>query len=403
MNLNGHCRMYGAKLVFMTAGLVMAGWQSASAAAVQNERAGRELKAARERLHELHREAEELQEAGRNDKAEAVMEKAHQLELRLHRHLERQKEQKREHGGNLEATLERLEQGMAALRELGMRDELERLEHIAAGLRERLRHQAERHRNEDEEHAAGRRQLGVMRMAFEALMEAGHERAVEQLERGIHALEMALEGRRDEEANRMREHAPSRGQIAEILMLAERLLRERGREERAATVGKFARQLAGQARRRGPANERKMALRNLKIMRYALEALAEAERPDAADLIERALRVREMALEGRRDEEARRMRAGAPDAPQLVELLGMATEILEDRGRTERAEAVAQLARQARERLGGDRPRPDQHDRPDGVQRFMERVETLEERLTGMERAMERIQRAIESLKHDGD
>lgn len=271
-------------------------------ARAQHERGEREIDAARERIHVLHREAEELQEAGRHDKADALLHEARRLEERLDRHRE-QRERENRHG-DMTATLERLEQGMAALRELGRHDELERLEHIAAQLRERLSHQAEERRRADNERAADRRQ-------------------------------------------------------------------------------------------------RETARRDLKIMRYALEALAEAERPDAADLIERALRATEMTLEGRRDEEARHMRETAPNAAQQVELLALAAEILQDRGRGERAQAVGQLSRRMRERLHRDRPA--RHERGESMQRFMERVETLEQRMAGVERAMERIQDAIEGLKRDRD
>ena len=345
-----------------------------------------------------------MQEAGRHDKANALLHDARKLEERLHKHLERLEHQKS--GGETSEILERLELGMSALRELGMLDEVQHLERIAAGLKERRQHESEQQHRGDDERAVGRRQLGVMRTALEALMEAGHERSAEQLERGMHVLELALEGRRGEEVNRIRENAPSRGQKAEILMLAGRLLRERGRDDRAAAVAELAKQIAGRSRKRTPDNEREMALRNLKIMRYAFEALAEAERPDAADLVARALRTREMALEGRRDEEVRRMRASSPDAGQLVELLAMAAEILQDKGRSERAAAVGQIAGQLRERLGRDRPRREQRDRAEGrerLQRFMERVETIEHRLTDIERLMERLHKAIKGLERDGD
>lgn len=289
-------------------------------AAAQNERGQREIEAAKERIHLLQREAEELKEAGRHDKADALMHQARQLEERLHRHIEQREQEK--HGGEPSEILERLEMGMAALRALGRHEELERLEHIAAGLRERLQHQAT----------------------------------------------------------------------------------QRHRDERAAAAADLARQLSGRPQQRKPDSEREAALRNLKIMRYAVEALAESQHPDAADLVERALRVREMALEGRRDEEARRMRASSPDAAQLVELLAMAGEILQDKGRSERAAAVGQLSRQLHERLRRDRARPRATDRRDGadrLQRFMERVETLEQRLTGIERMMERLQDAIEALNRD--
>ena len=92
-------------------------------------------------------------------------------------------------------------------------------------------------------------QLEVMRMAKSALKEAKRPDAAELLTRAIRSREVMLEGRRDEEAQHIRERAPSRGNLAEVLMLASRLWREFGHAEKGAAVGNLAEQMAGGKRR----------------------------------------------------------------------------------------------------------------------------------------------------------
>ena len=86
-------------------------------------------------------------------------------------------------------------------------------------------------------------------MALPALKEANRADAVELLARAIRSREVMLEGRRDEEGRKIRERAPSRGNLAEVLMLASRLWREFGHAEKSAAVGNLAEQMAGGKRR----------------------------------------------------------------------------------------------------------------------------------------------------------
>ena len=152
----------------------------------------------------------------------------------------------------------------------------------------------------------------------------------------------------------MRQRAPSREQLAEILAMAADLWREFDKPDKAAVVGELAERLARRPRarereRRGE-SEREVVQRQIEIMRYALHALAEAEKKDAADLLERAIHSRELALEGRRDEEAMRIRQGAPSRGAQIELLMMAERILKELGQTERAVAVGRLAEEMKGR-----------------------------------------------------
>jgi hypothetical protein len=123
----------------------------------------------------------------------------------------------------------------------------------------REREERERLRERDEGRAARERpkserevvlqQLEVMRMALPALKEAERGDAVELLTLAIRAREMMLERRRDEEAQSVRERAPSREQLVEILSMAAKLWREFGNAEKSAVIGQLAEQLSGAERR----------------------------------------------------------------------------------------------------------------------------------------------------------
>jgi hypothetical protein len=218
-------------------------------------------------------------------------------------------------------------------------------------------------------------QLEVMRLALHALKEAERGDAIELLTLAIRSREMMLKGRRGEEANRVRERAPKRAQLAEILALAAQLWREFDQAEKAATVGKLAEQMAARGRQQTrqrserpdderttvrrqqtrqrserPNSERATVQRQIKIMRYALDALLERERKNEAELLERAMHARELALEGRRDERAMRIREQAPSPEAQIEILTFAVEILRETDRTERAVAVRRLAQEMKRR-----------------------------------------------------
>ncbi len=109
----------------------------------------------------------------------------------------------------------------------------------------------------------------------------------------------------------------------------------------------------GRARGERPRSEREVALHQLEVMRIALHGLREAERGDAVELLTLAIRSREMMLEGRRDEEAQRVRERAPNREQLVEILSMASKLWREFDNADKSVAVGQLAEQL-----GSRGRP---------------------------------------------
>ncbi len=228
----------------------------ATASLAQGEGARRELEAAKERIHAMMREAEELQEAGRLDAAEKVRQRAEQLGERIERQLDRRRHARSNETEHLHNVLDGLERGMVALRELGRHEELEALERVAhevrrelEGRRERPQRERERARGEGNEREMAMHQLEILRMAMPALREGERRDAADLLERAIHARELALEGRRDDEARHIRETAPNRGQQAEILGLASRLWAEFGHEERSRAVGELAEQMRARLHR----------------------------------------------------------------------------------------------------------------------------------------------------------
>ncbi len=195
-----------------------------------------------------------------------------EAELReLRAHIERMQEELQE----LRAENERL---MWQLRERGG-PEREREREVRREIEERRegreREERERRRERDEGRAMGERpkierevvlhQLEVMGMALHALKEAERGDAAELLTLAIRAREMMLERRNDEEAQLVRERAPNREQLVEILSMAAKLWREFGNAEKGAVVGQLAEELSGVER--GQVREREE--REVRIEREA--------------------------------------------------------------------------------------------------------------------------------------
>jgi len=185
----------------------------------------------------------------------------------LGEHLERMEAEFRElraHVGGLEMELRELraenERLRWQLRERGGPErEREREVRIRREVEERRedreREERERRRERDESRARRERpkserevvlhQLEVMRMALPALKEAERGDAVELLTLAIRAREMMLERRNDEEAQSIRERAPNREQLVEILSMAAKLWREFDNADKSVAIGRLAEQLSG--------------------------------------------------------------------------------------------------------------------------------------------------------------
>jgi hypothetical protein len=98
-------------------------------------------------------------------------------------------------------------------------------------------------------------------------------------------------------------------------------------------------------RGRGNSKEAQIAREQLEVMRMAIHALEEAGRRDAAEIMERAIRAREVSLEGRKDRKAAEIREQSPSRATQAELLGLASKLWAEFGHKDKSEIVAKLAR----------------------------------------------------------
>ncbi|MHC4974785.1 MAG: hypothetical protein ACYTG3_20910 [Planctomycetota bacterium] len=249
---------------------VLALWPLLPAVAGDDEQE-QEIRHAEKRLRAMLREAEELQEAGRREEADRVRRKADELRAAIERGREHQR-RKREHGeqDEIQKILQGLEHGIHALRKLKRHEEAEHLMEIARDVKREL---AERHEAGKEIEVA-KWQLKVLRLGVEALVKAKRQDGAELLERALHARRLHLEGRRDEEAMRIRERAPGPEDQAELLRVAADWLAEWGEKEKAAAVDKLAKQLLEKSRRRGE-RERRREPEHLERTMHEVERLHE--------------------------------------------------------------------------------------------------------------------------------
>ena len=265
---------------------------------------------------------------------------------------------------DLRHILDGLERGMVALKELGRHEELEVLERVANDVRRELRQAKEKPRRGDGEREILHRQLKALRLAHAALREGEKLDAADIIHRAIRAREVNLEGRRDEEAHKIRERAPDRERTTKLLVLAEHLYREWGNEERASALSRMTEELWPPRRRREagrerPRTEREVAHHQIDVMKLAKPALLEAGRKDTCEILEHAIHARELALQGRTDDEAIRIRETAPNLGQQIEILQYSSKLWRKYGNVDKAEALGELANHfaARSRrLHRDRP-----------------------------------------------
>jgi len=169
-------------------------------------------------------------------------------------------------------------------------------------------------------------------------------REFRELRARVEEQERELQGLREENERLRRELRERAGSVREhereVRIRIQREDRERGESER--------RRERDEDRARGerPRSEREVALHQLEVMRMALPALREAERREAVELLTLAIRSREMMLEGRRDEEAQRVRERAPNREQIAEILSMASKLWREFDNADKSVAVGQLAEQ---------------------------------------------------------
>ena len=335
----------------------------------------KEVRAAKEKLAVLLRKADELEAAGRREDAEHVRRQAADLRAEIAAFAKRHEAADRD-------VLKGLEQGIEALRKLGCEEEARRLEEIARDVRG----------GGDREKEILEGWIETMRFGVGVLAAGGKAEGAERLEQGVHAFRVA--GRRDEEARRIRERAPGKGEMGEMLLVAAELCAHGGDNERAAVLGKLGREFVAASKKREGDGEREVVQRWIRLMRTAMEALAHAGRGELAERLEHGIHAFELALEGRRDEEAARIRESAPSRGEMGEILMAAADHLAHAGRREIAGQVDELGKhwleQARRR---EAPRAE-----GDWARAMERIERLEQRMRGLENGLERIAGALREL-----
>ncbi len=199
----------------------------------EEERASRELQGAQKQVEDLLAQAEKLAGEGRSEEAAALRQKARRPPARIQAASVRRRPSRKLNRDDFREVLKGLEQGMLALRTLGLNEESEKLQRIANRVRNALRSQEGSERGESER-AAVRRQLEMLRLALPVLREEERGDAIELLERAIRA------------------RAPKRRQLVEILTVASELWVKYKNEEKAMAVDRLAKQLAGRGERRAP-------------------------------------------------------------------------------------------------------------------------------------------------------
>jgi hypothetical protein len=254
--------------------------------------------------------------------------------------------------------------------------------------------------------------IEVLKMALPALMEAERRDAAEAVERAIRAHQMELEGRNDDQAHQIRERAPGRGQLAEILRMAAGLWREFNNEEKAAMVARLAMELGGEGegererpRPEGPAPElmrkRQELEEQARRIKHAIEELRDDQDEEARELQARwreiTAELGRLRPEGRAPEEMRERVARANE-------LRRALESAMREGQEDRANALRRELQELMPDRGG-RPAPPQA-RPDArreVEELREQLRALQGHMREMNQRMERIEGMLRSLADDDD
>jgi hypothetical protein len=200
-------------------------------------RAGRKKAAGyQEKISALLREAEKAEDRGQTERARELRHKARELNRELDALHARM-------GPKGLAKPEQILEGLRAGHKAAlMAGDEEAAEHMARAIRrvEERMVARKRKRGEDREIRAAREQVRTLKVAMHALLDAGKEKLAHQVEHKAHAIELAIERRRDEKAREIQRTAPKAGAMTEILLYAERLLKERDQDDWAHRVGELA-------------------------------------------------------------------------------------------------------------------------------------------------------------------
>lgn len=340
------------------------------------------------------------------------------------------------HAEELEHALHGLERGIEALAMLEkpeLHAELERLADQVRRALDQAHHGADRAPRElqpiSREVAMAR--VRALKAAIDAVREANRHEAAERIELAILLYAHAMEGH-EAEVRELSHRAPSQEEQVDLLRMATRLYREFGRADRAEQLEGAIRELWQRDRhaerdaahreheeveriverrveRRGDAEverevvreerpqvdrDRAMGQRHLEIMRTAMHAFREAERPDAIRAMEHVIHARELEMAGHDGPDARHIRETAPKLGGQVELLTLAATIWDEFGHESKAGQLRELAQHFRQQL----ERRERRERERGQAVVEERIVERERRDMSPERERQLLER-IERLE----
>ncbi|MFH1575132.1 MAG: hypothetical protein ABIG68_14210 [Acidobacteriota bacterium] len=200
---------------------------------------------------------------------------------------------------------------------------------------------------------------------------------------GIDGLRQALEGL--EHGMIALERLNRREELVMLRRVADQVRVEIGRREQER-----------QEERGRQEREHERFIRQLEVGEKALAAFREANMPEQAERLERAIHSRRLELEGRNDEEARQIRARAPDLEEVIHLISEAAGLWDQRGDQHQAENLRRLAAELRGELRG----PQRDDQP---RRAAEegQFEEMRQQMRRLSQRMERLQQAVQGLVRD--
>ncbi|HEX9794995.1 MAG TPA: hypothetical protein VGC54_13515 [Planctomycetota bacterium] len=145
-----------------------------------------------------------------------------------------------------------------------------------------------------------------------------------------------------------------------------------------------------QQERRGERSEH--LEREIELLQVAHHAMREIERPDSAELLERAIHAKRMDLAGREDPESREIRARAPKLGAQLELVTYASKVWDEFGHEAKAAHLREYALELRVRWDQDRAREgvaaDAQPAPGGVEARLRRLEAQMQELTAAVREL---------------
>jgi hypothetical protein len=211
--------------------------------------------------------------------------------------------------------------------------------------------------------AAKEKVAGLLKVAAEKA-EQGFKDSSEELKEQAARLIERIEQEHAKQQERLEEWRDdaARKKALNDLERAVGVLRELGRDDQAAALQKTLRETEqrfdAEKKRDGDAVERRAKgevrgedlgrpenlKQELEVLRIAHTGLREGAKGDAAELVERAIHARELLLEQRNDEKARRIIEKAPSRQQLAKALRMSAKLWMGYGNEEKANAVANLA-----------------------------------------------------------